>query len=696
MRSKIIGVCMVTYGMFFLTHAVIAVDLRVPQQYGTIASAIKAAQAGDTVVVSAGSYNENLTIKKNITVRSESGKEQTIIDGQNRGSVVVFIDAKFDGVNSARISGFTIQNGYSMEGQGGGVTMHNADAVVENNRIFSNDARVDGGAILINQQSDGVVRNNTIEYNAATRFGGAIFIVNQSDPLIYNNNILHNNTTGAVLSGGGPSGGAIFVDTNSSPQIVENTINNNHADFAGGAISLRAGVTAVIDDNRIENNTAAYGGGVHIETEGSVSQIRGNIIKNNQANYASQYSGSGFGGGISIYNRSRPLITHNTIEDNYASNGGGGIVSSENAVSTISGNVIKKNRLPVTSGNFEGGGLYVADSQVSAYNNIFSENEARLGGGIALLRNAGITLQNNTIVKNIAAFDASRPSGGGIFVQNTISYATISNNIISQNQDYQIFEEYKKASLQYNLMNDNNRGTYFNWDSGAIHSATTLNASGMINAEYNVDGNEKFFDINNDDFHIASDSAAVDKGGSSIISGYDIDYRFRTGTPDIGAYEFVTVTKKTNPVYRFWSDTSKHHFYTINKAERNVVLSSHIEKEWKYEGEGFRAYTLDDCEGQAVFRFWSDMYRGHFYTIDAGEKDHVINFYPDNEWKYEGEAYCAQNGQVTNTTPLYRFWSDVYHGHFYTIDAGEKDYVINAYDDREWKYEGVGYYVYPN
>lgn len=697
MKKIILTVFCFSLSLFFTAFAN-AATLNVPQSYSSIDDAIGEAESGDVIMVGPGTYNENITVRKNIQIISTSGYGNTVIDGGNRASAVRFSNIKSDGVNYPKISGFTIQNGRSPEGHGGGVTVDGSDVVVENNRIYSNDSTMDGGGVLISNYSNCVVRNNIIDSNTALRFGGAIFVVGGSNPLLYNNTITNNNATGADYGDWGSGGGAIYVDGNSSPQIIKNTITNNHADHAGGAITLRVNCNSVIEDNTITNNNAPYGGGVHIETEGGAPTIKNNVISNNQANYSSAFSGSGFGGGISIYNNSQPSIVGNNISENFATQGGGGIVSSEGANSTVLGNEINKNRVTTSSGSYEGGGIYIASSSMTATNNVIAENEARIGGGIAALGSSNLNIRNNTIVKNIAPFDPSRPSGGGIFVATGVSSNNIFNNIITENQDYQVFEEHKKATIQFNLINDDNRGSYFNWDFGEIHDIDTLNSSALVSADNNIEGDENFLNASANDFHLLSGSSAINKVGMPVFYSYDIEYHFKNGdvAPDIGAYEYVTDSTITSPVYRFWSDNGKHHFYTISKDERDVVLNTYLNAEWRYEGEGFRSYNSNNCVGSSVHRFWSDLYRGHFYTISESEKDYVIANYDDSVWRYEGEAYCASVNSTSNATPLYRFWSNLYKGHFYTISEGEKNYVIEAYDDETWKYEGIGYYVYPN
>ena len=65
--------------------------IHVPADQPTIQAAINAASNGDTVLVSPGTYFENINfIGKAITVKSASGPAVTIIDGSNSGPVATF------------------------------------------------------------------------------------------------------------------------------------------------------------------------------------------------------------------------------------------------------------------------------------------------------------------------------------------------------------------------------------------------------------------------------------------------------------------------------------------------------------------------------------------------------------------------------------------------------------------------------
>lgn len=145
------------------------------------------------------------------------------------------------------------------------------------------------------------------------------------------------------------------------------------------------------------------------------------------------------------------------------------------------------------------------------------------------------------------------------------------------------------------------------------------------------------------------------------------------------------------PVYRFWSDAYRGHFYTVSASERDLIIATYPSNVWSYEGAVFNSYAGADINRLPVYRFWSDTYKHHFFTISEAEKNNVIANMP--EWSYEGIAYYAYSGSQPSSTPLYRFWSDTYRGHFYTSSESEKNSVIANLP--EWSFEGTAYYL-PN
>ncbi len=148
----------------------------VPSAYGTIQAAINAASDGGEIIVSPGTYQENINFAgKNIIVRSTDPDnsaivETTIIDGNNSGAVVSFGgDEDF----TATVKGFKIINGQNENGAAfaGDYSL----ASIENNIIMTNLANDGGGetsygAILY--RCSGIIENNIIRTDGTTCLGG--------------------------------------------------------------------------------------------------------------------------------------------------------------------------------------------------------------------------------------------------------------------------------------------------------------------------------------------------------------------------------------------------------------------------------------------------------------------------------------------------------------------------------------------
>lgn len=146
-------------------------------------------------------------------------------------------------------------------------------------------------------------------------------------------------------------------------------------------------------------------------------------------------------------------------------------------------------------------------------------------------------------------------------------------------------------------------------------------------------------------------------------------------------------------VYRFWSPKTGKHFYTIDKAEKEKLLTEHSSV-WTYEGAVFAAFRDDsDPMVRPVYRFWSDKLCGHLYTMDEQEKNRLIDE-PRGGWILEGVAFYAYplGLQPAWACPVYRFWCRPQNTHFYTATESEKDNLIVNYP-KVWTYEGIAWYA---
>lgn len=149
------------------------------------------------------------------------------------------------------------------------------------------------------------------------------------------------------------------------------------------------------------------------------------------------------------------------------------------------------------------------------------------------------------------------------------------------------------------------------------------------------------------------------------------------------------------PVHRFWSPVLLSHFYTISESERQMLVNLYPDI-WTYEGIGFRALPENgDPNAAPVYRFWSPVLQAHFYTIDEAERDVLIREFPDI-WTDEGIAFYAfaEDCRPADAVAVYRFWSPILGDHFYTASEDERDLLIDRYPDI-WIFEGIAWYAYP-
>ena len=174
-----------------------ATIINIPDDYTTIQQGIDASTDGDTVLVQQNIYEENIVFNgHNITVGSlflTTGDithiPLTIIDGQSDDHTVSFTNNED---STAAIVGFTIRNGFDM--QGGGIEIINSHPQILNNIIRDNIANSGGGIHCSN--SHAFIAYNQIYDNSffspLGNPGGGICCENGSNCIIYKNHI-HDN-----------------------------------------------------------------------------------------------------------------------------------------------------------------------------------------------------------------------------------------------------------------------------------------------------------------------------------------------------------------------------------------------------------------------------------------------------------------------------------------------------------------------
>jgi len=323
----------------FVALSASASTIHVPGDHATIQAAIDAAVNGDTVLVSDGTYTENINFEgKAITIKSVNGASVTIIDGNAVTTVVTFSSEE---TSDSVLDGFTIRNG----------------AVAVNSTT--------GSGIYVSNSSP-TIKNNVITGNLGCQGSG--IDVYFGSPLIQNNTITNNSQGGCV---GGTGGGGILIGGASHPQILNNTISNNTMGVDGGGISLFAAGTPTISGNIISGNTAAGGGGGIAMANDSDAIVTDNVFTSNTA-----YQGGGIAALVPSGSPG-PTVVNNTFFADVATSDGSefylnGFYSQTNLFNNIFWGSANLTAVLCDTG-------YSSDPPVFQFNDIYNQKGSTLG-----------------------------------------------------------------------------------------------------------------------------------------------------------------------------------------------------------------------------------------------------------------------------------------------------------------------------
>jgi len=283
----------------FVPAALAQQTIHVPADQPTIQAGINAANNGDTVLVSPGTYYENIDfLGKAITVRSSAGPATTVIDGGSKTGLAV-VAFRSQELRTSIISGFTIQHGGTQTATSqasGGVYVHAAAPTIQNNIVVANRCSgifASGGALI---------QGNTVS--------GTLYQNGGSGP---NDAYCQQGGTGIVVEG------TVTVGPYTHVEVIGNTIINNTQALNVGGIAIEAAEAILIQNNIISHNTGMSAGAIGTSNTQAVFIIQ-NLI---YANTTTGSNAAGAAGGIAIlspqYGSTTPpqaVIAQNTFGGN--------------------------------------------------------------------------------------------------------------------------------------------------------------------------------------------------------------------------------------------------------------------------------------------------------------------------------------------------------------------------------------------
>lgn len=355
---------------------VFARDITVPDEFDTISEAMEEAEAGDTVYVKPGTYNERIMIPKGVNLVSWAGSDgnelvdgpgikkvlkrtkRTIIDGSDIEEAGYLVSFGKDTLAPMKLDGFTITNQPKYES---GVPMfllevRGSNAEVVNN-IFSKNLSW-GGALT---SGLGVGMGPPLETRARPTF---------------RNNVFYDNCGPGIANG-----------PNSSAIIVDNEFFDNHFPGASDAtkdapgIGMREDARPTIENNICYRNGAGIGA-LNLSSNESPLIIRGNLLFNNRR------AGIGLMALVRPGAKTRAIIENNTSWGNLKA----GIAASELSQIQASYNTIEKN-MKAGIALFNVKDALIEDNQIRANSTT----------GIRLLNVPLAILRRNHVYQNLTA-----------------------------------------------------------------------------------------------------------------------------------------------------------------------------------------------------------------------------------------------------------------------------------------------------
>jgi len=358
----------------------------------TIQGAIDAASAGDTILVGAGTYTEQLVISKSLTLQG-TGKDVTLLQAPATLTPTAWTHrgAAFNAlieVNGAAAHGITVTiNGFTIDGLNKssasprytGVVYHNADGTFSDNKItnFGNTppTGADGWGIFVVEGSNVTISGNTID-----NWGKGGVVVDGDEN--YASTDVTGNVTGNTIVGAGQitavAQNGVQISRGATGTVSNNTISGNFyegSDWSGSGILLYYSKNVTVSGNTLTGNqTGIYINGQDTTylTEGT--QVTGNSLTGGKYGIAllhtkdTTISGNTISGNSGSGIRARAdeintLIQSNTITGNNtskATDAAGILIAADADATKIT---ISKNKL---TGNFNADLLNLSSGTVSA------------------------------------------------------------------------------------------------------------------------------------------------------------------------------------------------------------------------------------------------------------------------------------------------------------------------------------------
>ena len=140
------------------------------------------------------------------------------------------------------------------------------------------------------------------------------------------------------------------------------------------------------------------------------------------------------------------------------------------------------------------------------------------------------------------------------------------------------------------------------------------------------------------------------------------------------------------PVFRFAKISNGAYFFTGSAGEKDIILNTFPD----FRCEGLAFFRTSDNSGVPVYRFANLVNGGYFFTASAEERDFVQATRPD--MRFEGSTFSVVTAETAGATPVYRLANLSNGAYLYTRRSDERDYAVSL---GNWRNEGIAFYSAP-
>ena len=287
------GIYIIALGFFLSEKSSATVIIVAPSggAFTTIQAGVNAANAGDTVLVKAGTYNEAISFPRSgslaaghITLLGETG---AIVDGTGRGQLGIYINSK----NYIRVAGLEVRN-FRGAGTPIGINVRGSSSNIEilNNKVHNIENQNDNAHGIAFYGTSATPMNNILVDGNEIRN----CLLGQSESMVLNgnvtnfivsNNSVHDNDNIGIdfigFEGTGPAGS----DQARNGICVDNTVYNISSaanptyggDRSADGIYVDGGANIIIERNKVSNCDI----GIELASEHSGKNTQDITVRNN-------------------------------------------------------------------------------------------------------------------------------------------------------------------------------------------------------------------------------------------------------------------------------------------------------------------------------------------------------------------------------------------------------------------------------